>query len=203
MSKLTYFLFEDDEWYTTARSIDMYARSLGASVRIDPDGSKHPGSVCNGILRDIFKNRVTASSLGLSAYSCVSLIPHKNEAVITFLLKMEYIKKSELRDGTLDLYTRKTAEVICAYLLNDPDFVLPLVDVTPKYVPFKVFVAPKKLSLNKDRPVASVFNLMYDTKVIDTLSPEEQEAVRKYNALVRTTRKQGRKHTTRKSIKEK
>jgi len=186
--------------FTFAREIENYANQYGASIRVDPKGGRHSGSVCNHCIELIVANPIVARNLGITRSDYVQVLNETlddNRSFIYLLIAKGLINSCTLKHNKLDMYSRNAAQVIMSSMLNKPNFHIPDCDVDLLSLNYDVHIDYKSMDklqhsynlLNrKESPSASVIKM---------LTPAEQEAVRKYSKLVVATRDKGRKHITR------
>jgi len=203
MAKIEFFIFPSGAIFTVAKNIEDYAHANGAGIRMDPDGTRHPGSVCNHALQEILKDNSARRSLGITSADCVQIRAAEAPEFLEYLIDHEIIHKSSLKDGMLDMYSIRAAVSICKILLHRHWFAMPPEDMENFIVTERIHFMPKKLSMLRERPsnsllIDNVLAVVPDRyKVIDHMTEEEQAAVRKYSAMVRETRENGRQHVKR------
>lgn len=207
--EIKFWRFADGSYYTTALEIENYGASFGASIRRDPNGTRHPGSVVNGHIKAIKKDQALRRRFNLSTADCIQLdVNHAgNFTVINDMLSENLINHSSLKGGLLDLYSRKTCDAVVCMMLKTIDFqtdtddiVLVLsyseVDISPTVKRFdkvrqRVDESQSLLSRKNVQAVSEIAeNAM--PSVLSMMCAEEQSAVRRYQNLVKTTRENGR-----------
>lgn len=207
--EIRFWRFADGSFYTTALEIENYGASFGASIRRDPNGTRHPGSVVNGHIKTIKKDQALRRKFNLSTSDCIQLdVNHPgNFTVINDMISENIINHSSLKGGFLDLYSRKTCDaVVCMmlrkidFLSDDDDIVLmdtySGVDIKPTTKRFDKVRdrVDNNKSLLARRNVQAVSQIVENAmpSVMSMMSIDEQRAVRKYQNLVKTTRENGR-----------
>lgn len=207
--EIKFWRFADGSYYTIAREIENYAASFGASIRRDPNGTRHPGSVCNGHIKTIKKDQALRKHFNLKPSDCIQLdVNHPgNFTVINDMLEEGIINHSALKGGFLDLYSRRACDAIVCCMLKNIDFQshdedvesvssYAEVDISPTVKRFdkvrdRVDKSKSLLTRNNVKAVAEITeNAM--PSVLSMMSENEQTIVRKYQNLVKTTRENGR-----------
>lgn len=205
--EIKFWSFADGSHYTTALEIENYGASFGASVRRDPNGTRHPGSVCNGHIKTIKKDQALRKHFNLKPSDCIQLDVNDpgNFTVINDMLSEGIINHSALKGGCLDLYSRKACQAVVCCMLKSIDFQTHDEDISlvQSYSGVDINPTVKRFDKVRDRVDKSLIakrsvevaaqtidNAM--PSVLSMMSEAEQVAVRKYQNLVKTTRESGR-----------
>ena len=216
--EIRFWRFADGSFYTTALEIENYGASFGASIRRDPNGTRHPGSVVNGHIKTIKKDQALRRKFNLSTSDCIQLdVNHPgNFTVINDMLSENIINHSALKGGCLDLYSRKTCDAVVCMMLKRIDFHSDNDDIISVESYAKVDIKPtvkrfdkvrdrvdKNHSLIARRNVQAISEMTENAmpSVLSMMSAEEQSIVRKYQTLVKTTRANGRPYIKKGGVK--
>lgn len=207
--EIKFWRFADGSYYTTALEIENYGASFGASIRRDPNGTRHPGSVINGHIKTIKKDQALRRRFNISTSDCIQLdVNHPgNFTVINDMLSENIINHSALKGGLLDLYSRKTCDAVVCMMLKRIDFQSNTDDIVSVETYAGVDIKPTVKRFDKVRErveesqsllarknVQAVSEITENAmpSVLSMMSADEQEIVRKYQTLVKTTRENGR-----------
>ena len=207
--EIRFWRFADGSYYTTALEVENYGASFGASVRRDPNGTRHPGSVVNAHIRAIKKDQALRRKFNLTGGDCIQLdVNHPgNFTVINDMLSENIINHSALKGGCLDLYSRKTCDAVVCMMLKRVDFYSDTEDIVlvDSYAEVDIKPSAKRFDKVRDRVdknhsliarrnVQAISEMTENAmpSVLSMMSAEEQSIVRKYQNLVKTTRDNGR-----------
>lgn len=122
---ITFWEFAEGSLYTTAMQVEDYGGTFGATVRIDPGTTnRHPGSVCNGHIKVIKKNQALRLKFNLQPEDIIQLNSNhgSNFVVVNGLVSSGIVHVRALKNGMLDLYSKKACEAIVSMMLEDIDF---------------------------------------------------------------------------------
>jgi len=183
-------LYIKDTYYFTAKQLASIASELGIDIPVDSKGQRHPGTIFNNILKSMGVN--TRKALGINQGSVVSVLAESCPRFISLLLEYDAISTSSIRDSKVDLYTQRAGRVILQWLSkSQADIEFPHFK-TLTYSG-NIVLEPKALGeceLSAPSLIGKAV-LPKRYKVIDQFTPEEQEVIRRYQKLVKETRKDG------------
>lgn len=153
--KLIYYVFRN-KTVTLARFVENVGAHLGGSVRLDPDGSRHPGSVCNAYLKRIAKDLGHRKSYGYEE-GCVLQVDSSmptGSRFIQYLMDQGVLDSSSLKGGMLDVYTPKGAQIVVSAMNNCPTKQVPeyLIEWDFTFKDVELPVSTKTLRKQKDLP---------------------------------------------------
>lgn len=159
-NRIMFFRFKDGKEFTLASNVEKYAVSFGAKERIDANGTKHPGSVCNGHLKTILRSNANRRILNLKTDDYCSIDMNDspdNSKFINWLIKRGYVTRAAIKNDRVDLYTKNAVRVICCYMLKDKDF-----EVNPEHIAYMdiagvLQTSQKELQKVRLRPSNSLF----------------------------------------------
>lgn len=161
--KIFYYVFKNTT-VTLARCIENVGAALGGSIRIDPDGTRHPGSVCNAYLKRIAKDIGHRKSYGYKE-GCVLQVDANSlvgKDFIQCLMDQGVLDASSLRNGMLDVYTPEAARIIVAAMNNSPNMKIPAYRIEWNFrfkdvdLPISAKTLRKKKELPKGRTLFKV-----------------------------------------------
>lgn len=215
-NKLRVFEFVSGAKFAIAKDVEDYAASKGWRIKVDCDGNRHPGTICNQhIKRIISRNDLRRHfSWRGTDVSSVDVKDIVNYPIINDLIQKEIINYSTLKQGYLDLYSLNAVRMIISSMLQDVSFQIPEEDIvvdksyelltlryhahkwdTKKLKTHTLFnVKPKEMK-PLDRAMKSFLE--------SNFTEEEKAAIRKYQKLIRETRQNGtRPYIKRNNTKE-
>lgn len=220
-SKLRMFEFASGAKFAIAKDVEDYAASKGWRIKVDGDGHRHPGTVCNEHIRRMLNSNNLRSyfnwhSTDVSSADIKDIV---NYPILSDLIEKEIISYSTVKNGYLDLYNLNAVRMIISCMLQDVEFQIPDEDIvvdksyellTIHYYPHKwdtkklkthtLFkVNSKKVKPKELKPVDVAMKSFLESNFTE----EEQAAIRKYHSLIRETRQNGtRPYIRRNNFKE-
>ena len=215
--KLRVFIFRNGLQYALAKDIEDYAASKGWKIKVDCNGQRHPGTICNEHIKRLMKSNNLRRHFNWNSDDVSSIhTKHiENYPIINDLIEREIINYSNIKNGYLDVYSLNAVRIIISCMIQDIEFNVPDTDIVvdTSYKDLLPEFEPHKWDTNK-----------LNTKVLFKLSPkvadeiklkpmqsflesnfteEEKKAIRKYQRLIRETRENGtRPHIKRNNSKE-
>lgn len=152
---MVYYVFKNTT-VTLARFVENAGADLGGSVRLDPDGSRHPGSVCNAYLKRIAKDLGHRKSYGYEE-GCVFQVGTDTSVgaeFVQYLMDRGVLDSSSLKNGMLDVYTPKGAQIVVAAMSNCPTKTIPeyMIQHDFTFKDVELPVSTKTLRKQKDLP---------------------------------------------------
>lgn len=215
--KLRVFIFRNGLQFALAKDIEDYAASKGWRIKVDCNGQRHPGTICNEHIKRMIKNNNLRRHFNWHSNDVSSIhTKHiENYPIINDLIEREIINYSNIKNGYLDVYTLNAVRIIISCMVQDIEFNVPDSDIVvdnsykdllPEFEPHKwdtnklntkvLFkLSPKVSEQIKLKPMQSFLE--------SNFTEEEKKAIRKYQRLIRETRENGtRPHIKRKNSKE-
>lgn len=203
-NKLRVFEFANGCKFALARDVEDYAASRGWRIKVDCDGNRHPGTICNEhIKRIISKNNLRAHFLWRGTdVASADIKDTANYPIISDLIEKEIISYSTIKQGYLDLYSLNAVRMIISCMIQDIEFKVPDEDIVvdKSYELLSIHYYPHKWD-NKKLKTHTLFKMKpKELKPIDgamksflesNFTEEEKAAIRKYQRLIRETRQNG------------
>lgn len=216
-SKLRVFVFRNGFRWALAKDIEDYAVSKGWRIKVDCNGQRHPGTICNEHIKRIIKSNNLRRHFQWHSDDVSSMHTKniENYPILNDLIDKEIINYSNIKNGYLDVYNMNAVRVIISCMIQDIDFTVPEEDIVedtsyqnllPDLVAHKwetkklntkvLFRINSKVSeLIKPKPMQSFLEANFNE--------EEKAAIRKYQRLIRETRENGtRPYSKRNNPKE-
>lgn len=215
-NKLRVFEFVNGDKFAIAKDVEDYAASKGWRIKVDCEGNRHPGTVCNEHVKRIIGKNDLRRHFNWHSTDVVSVDVKDavNYPVINDLIEREIINYSTLKQGYLDLYSLNAVRMIIACMTQDVSFEIPEEDIVvdKSYKLLTIYYYPhkwdtKKLNTHtlfkvKPKELKSI-NKATKSFLESNFTKEEKEAIRKYQRLIRETRENGtRPYNKRNNSKE-
>ena len=208
-SKLRVFEFVSGAKFALAKDVEDYAASKGWRVKVDCDGHRHPGTICNEHIKRIISKNDLRRHFNWHSTDVVSadIKDIVNYPILSDLIEKEIISYSTIKNGYLDLYNLNAVRMIISCMIQDVEFQIPDEDIvvdssyellTIHYYPHKwdtkklkthtLFkVKPKEVKPRELKPVDVAMKSFLESNFTE----EEKAAIRKYQRLIRETRQNG------------
>lgn len=216
-NKLRVFEFKDGLVFAVAKDIEDYAASRGWRIKVDCNGQRHPGTVCNEHIRRVISHSNLRHHFGWRPEDVVSMHVNEsnsgfvNQRIVEDLIQRGVINLSTVRNGYLDLYSLNAVKIIISTMLIDVDFIIPDEDiVVDKSYPFlNAHFKPHKW-VNDKINTKTLFTVNTESEqkpkksfIESNFTEEEKEVIRRYQRLLRETRQNGtRPYYKRNNFKE-
>lgn len=219
--KLRVFEFASGAKFAIAKDVEDYAASKGWRIKVDCNGQRHPGTICNEHIKRILNSNNLRRHFSWHSLDVVSadVKDIDNYPIISDLIEREIINYSTLKQGYLDLYNLNAVRIIISCMIQDADFQIPDEDIvvdksykmlsihgyshkwdTKKLKTHTLFkVKPKEVKPRELKPVDVAMKSFLESNFTE----EEKTAIRKYQRLIRETRQNGtRPYIKRNNFKE-
>lgn len=206
--------------FTLAETVERIAVDNGATPRVEKKtGQRHPGSHVNECIKRVLKNPATAAVYRLGpADVCELDVRHPgNFAVVDQLIEDNIINTELVKDNKIYVYSKYGAEVAVKAMTQNPSLSISEEDITFDFSFRNIELCPVKAQFKKKRHSPSLvdkiqgkdFSETAEDKrsknsekfrpktVLDGMSKEDQDAVRRYFKEVRFTRSNGRPYRKR------
>lgn len=202
--KLRVFEFASGVKLALAKDIEDYAASKGWKIKVDCNGQRHPGTICNEHIKRILNSNNLRRHFNWHSFDVISVDVKDitNYPVISDLIEREIINYSTLKQGYLDLYKLNAVRIIISCMIQDADFKVPdediVIDKSYQLLPIHYYshkwdskkikthtlfrVKPKEL-----KPLDGATKSFLESNFTE----EEKAAIRKYQRLIRETRQNG------------
>lgn len=186
---------------------------------MEKSGQRHPGSHVNKEIKNVLKNPATAAVYRLSSADVCELdVNHPgNFAVVNQLIEDHVINTELVKGDRIYVYSIHAANIAIKSMLGDPSFNISESDVTFDFSFRNVEVSPVTAEFKKKRYYPSLIDRLEDKDMLETahskrkknrknfkpksvlesMSEQDQEAVRRYCREVRETRNNGRPYRKR------
>lgn len=201
--KLRIYEFGNGRRFALAKDIEDYAASKGWRIKVDCDGNRHPGTICNEHIRRLLNSNNLRRHFNWHSTDVVSA--HANDTVnypvISDLVEQKIINYSTIKHGYLDLYAENAIRMIISCMIQDINFTIPEEDIVIDKSYQSVFIKynahkwdTKKL---KTKPLFGIKIPSTDSTASmqsfleSNFTEEEKAAIRKYQRLIRETRQNG------------
>lgn len=214
-SKLKVYEFADGFKFCLAKDIEDYASTQGWRIKVDCEGNRHPGTICNTHIKRIIGKTELRRYFRWNGFDVVSLAVKdtQNFSVISDLVYKEVINYSTVKTGYLDLYNLNAARMIISCMIQDIKFDIPDEDI-------EIDSCYKNIRINfrahqwdaKRKNTHTLFDVKCQAVKTSTsmksflesnFTEEEKAAIRKYQRLIRETRQNGtRPYVKRNNFKE-
>ena len=209
--------------FTLAKPIEDLAIVYGAKPQVEANGQRHPGSHVNRVLRGVMFDHALRRAYTFGSHDICQLDVSNpsNYAVVSQLIEDGVMNLSSIKGGKVYVYSINAAEIAVKAMLGNPNFYLDRnkivfdesfteIAVTPVQVNWEG-VKNKNVPSLLDKKVIHTANTEIDTEegkgavmtknamksVLSSMTPYEQEIVRKYNQMVKATRENGRPYIKR------
>lgn len=205
--------------FTLAETVENIAIQNGATPHMEKSGQRHPGSHVNKEIKNVLKNPATAAVYRLSSADVCELdVNHPgNFAVVNQLIEDHVINTELVKGDRIYVYSIHAANIAIKSMLGDPSFNISESDVTFDFSFRNVEVSPVTAEFKKKRYYPSLIDRLEDKDMLETahskrkknrknfkpksvlesMSEQDQEAVRRYCREVRETRNNGRPYRKR------
>ena len=201
--KLKVYRFGGGYKFCLAKDIEDYATKHGWRIKVDCNGQRHPGTICNTHIKQIISKNYLRKHFRWDGFDVVSALVKypQNFSVINDLIGRETINYSTVKPGYLDLYNLNAARMIIAVMTQNAEFDIPDEDIefdesyshiyidfqphrwdTKKINTYTLFEV-KCQSAKKSKSMKSFLE--------ENFNEEEKAAIRKYERLIRQTRENG------------
>lgn len=213
--KLRVFEFRNGDKLAVARDIEDYAASKGWKIKVDCNGQRHPGTICNQHIKRMLSSNNLRRHFNWHSLDVVSVEVRSvvNYPVINDLIEKEIINFSTIKHGYLDMYSLNAVRMIISCMIQDIEFQIPDEDIVvdKSYELLCVHCNAHKWD-SKKLKTHRLFELASKIPGIRTpmksfleshFTPEEQAVIRKYHSQIRETRQNGtRPYIKRNNTKE-
>lgn len=215
-NKLRVFEFTKSVKFALARDVEDYAASKGWRIKVDCNGQRHPGTICNEHIKRMLNNNNLRRYFNWHSTDVISVDVKDivNYPVINDLIEKEIINYSTLKQGYLDLYNLNAVRMIISCMLQEIEFEVPDEDIVvdKSYELLTIHYYPHRWDTKKLRTHTLFKVKPKELKPIDAatksflesnFTEEEKAAIRKYQRLIRETRQNGtRPYIKRNNTKE-
>lgn len=209
--------------FTFAKIIEDYAVVYGAKPQVEANGQRHPGSHVNRALKSVLFDMALRKAYTFGSHDICQLDVENssNYAVISQLIEDGVLTLSSIKDNKVYVYSMNAAEIAIKAMIKKHDFRLDRnhlvfdesfskISVNPTSIRWKgeknrnvpslldkktIDVANAQVEIVEEEGKRMTKNSM--KSVLSSMSPHEQEIVRKYNKMVKSTRENGRPYIKR------
>ena len=209
--------------FTFAKLIEDYAVVYGAKPQVEANGQRHPGSHVNRALKSVLFDMALRKAYTFGSHDICQLDVENpsNYAVISQLIEDGVLTLSSIKDNKVYVYSMNAAEIAIKAMIKKHDFRLDRnhlvfdesfskISVNPTSIRWKgeknrnvpslldkktIDVANAQVEIVEEEGKRMTKNSM--KSVLSSMSPHEQEIVRKYNKMVKSTRENGRPYIKR------
>ena len=209
--------------FTFAKLIEDYAVVYGAKPQAEANGQRHPGSHVNRALKSVLFDMALRKAYTFGSHDICQMDVEdpSNYAVISQLIEDGVLTLSSIKDNKVYVYSMNAAEIAIKAMIKKHDFRLDRnhlvfdesfskISVNPTSIKWKgeknrnvpslldkktIDVANAQVEIVEEEGKRMTKNSM--KSVLSSMSPHEQEIVRKYNKMVKSTRENGRPYIKR------
>ena len=133
--KLRMYAFGNGAMFALAKDIEDYAALKGWKIKVDCDGNRHPGTICNEHIKRLLKSNNLRRHFNWHTLDVIS-VPVKNienYPIIADLIENDIINYSTVKQGYLDLYNLNAVRMIISCMIQDVTFNVPEEDIMVDY----------------------------------------------------------------------
>lgn len=211
--------------FTLAQPIEDLAVVHGAHMQIEANGQRHAGSHVNRALKSVLFDMALRKAYTFGSHDICQLDVEdpSNYAVISQLIEDGVLTLSSIKDNKVYVYSINAAEIAIKAMIKKHDFRLDRnhlvfdesfskISVNPTSVRWKgtknrnvpslldkktIDVANAQVEIVEEEEEGKRMTKNAMKSVLSSMSPHEQEIVRKYNKMVKSTRENGRPYIKR------
>lgn len=211
--------------FTFAKLIEDYAVVYGAKPQVEANGQRHPGSHVNRALKSVLFDMALRKAYTFGSHDICQLDVEdpSNYAVISQMIEDGVLTLSSIKDNKVYVYSMNSAEIAIKAMIKKHDFRLDRnhlvfdesfskISINPTSVRWKgaknrnvpslldkktIDVANARVEIVEEEEEGKRMTKNAMKSVLSSMSPHEQEIVRKYNKMVNSTRENGRPYIKR------